>query len=135
MTPTVQELGRAIKQLQARHHRTLDLRLSAAGASLVQWDALRAIRKNPGASAHRLAEATFQTDQSFGALASRLVARGLIERSAGKGRALIHSLTPLGEKVLTEGSLIADEVLTRSFAPLNGAEKARLAALLARLLG
>src|SRR5437870_11245274 len=41
----------------------------------------------------RLAQLTFQTDQSFGALAGRLEARGLIDRAAGPGRALRHRLT------------------------------------------
>src|SRR5207249_98017 len=65
---SLQDLGRAVKQLQYRHHRGMDSRLRAAGTSLPQWDALRAISRRPSSSAHALAEMTFQTDQSFGAL-------------------------------------------------------------------
>lgn len=48
--------------------------------SVVQWDALRHLHQNPGASLHDLARLTFQTDQSFGSLAARMIDRGLIER-------------------------------------------------------
>ena len=41
---TLEDLGRAVKQLQYRHHRGMDRRLRDAGTSLAQWDALRAIR-------------------------------------------------------------------------------------------
>lgn len=82
----LEELGRAVKEAQYRHHRALDTRLSAVGTTLAQWDALRAIARTPGASAHELAVATFQGDQSFGTLASRLAAQHLIERRPGRGR-------------------------------------------------
>ena len=36
-------LGRAIKQVQWRHHRTLDARMRAIGSTIVQWDVLRAL--------------------------------------------------------------------------------------------
>ena len=52
---TLQELGRAVKQLQYRHHRAMDRRLREAGVSLAQWDALRAINSRPDSSAHALA--------------------------------------------------------------------------------
>jgi DNA-binding MarR family transcriptional regulator len=63
----------------------MDQRLRQAGTPLAQWDALRAISRQPNSSAHALAELTFQTDQSFGALANRLVRAGLIERNPGRG--------------------------------------------------
>jgi hypothetical protein len=72
MCVLLEDLGQAVKRLQHRHHRTVDARL-------VQRDALRAISRHPNASSHRLAQLTFQTDQSFGTLAVRLVARGLID--------------------------------------------------------
>ncbi len=135
MTATpLQSLGRAVKQLQSRHHRALDARLAEVGASLAQWDALRAIDALPGASAHELAECCFMTDQSFGALAGRLADRGLISRTQGKGRALSHALTERGTEVLRAGGEVADQVLTRSFAPLTEAEKAQFLALIRRLL-
>ena len=134
MTVELENLALAIKRLQYRHHRTLDARLAPLGITLVQWDALRAISRHSNASSHRLAQLTFQTDQSFGALANRLVARGLINRVAGPGRALRHCLTPAGEALLSEGYPMYDEVLSKSFSPLSSTERDTLYDLLTRLL-
>lgn len=129
-----EELGLAIKQLQYRHHRALDIRLAPLGITLVQWDALRAISRHPNASLHKLAQLTFQTDQSFGALASRLLDRGWIERIAGPGRAIRHRLTPVGETLLSEGNIVYNEVISKSFSPLSSADCDILYSLLTRLL-
>lgn len=129
----LEELGRAVKEAQYRHHRALDTRLAAVGTTLAQWDALRAIARTPGASAHELAVATFQGDQSFGTLASRLAAQHLIERRPGRGRRIEHHLTEAGERVLTAGRAVAREVLTASFGPLEENERATLIGLLRRI--
>lgn len=134
MSFKLQDVSRKIKQLQHRHHWTLEARLAPLGITLVQWDALRAISQNPGASAHKLADATFQTDQSFGALAGRMVANGLIERGAGHGRAIQHQLTAEGERLLAEGHQIVDAVIADSFSPLSTSEIATLYDLLTRLV-
>ena len=129
----MQALGRAIKQVQYRHHRALDARLAAVGTTLVQWDVLRAIARSPGASAHALAVATFQSDQAFGTLANRLVRKGLIERRPGRGRRIEHHLTPAGEKTLEAGHPIANDVLGASFASLTAEERSTLLELLLRI--
>ncbi|MFI6335996.1 MarR family winged helix-turn-helix transcriptional regulator [Streptomyces sp. NPDC050535] len=126
-------LGRAVKEAQYRHHRALDTRLAAVGTSLAQWDALRAIAREPGASAHELALATFQGDQSFGTLAGRLAAQRLIERRQGRGRRIEHHLTEEGERVLAAGRAVTLDVLGASFAPLTDAERATLLGLLSRV--
>jgi DNA-binding MarR family transcriptional regulator len=126
-------LGRAVKGAQYRHHRALDSRLAEVGTTLAQWDALRAIARAPGASAHELAVATFQGDQSFGTLASRLAAQQLIERRPGRGRRIEHHLTEAGEGVLAAGRAVTLDVLGASFAPLTEAERATLLGLLRRV--
>jgi DNA-binding MarR family transcriptional regulator len=133
MAVELQDLGLAVKRLQHRHHRTLDTKLNQIGATIAQWDALRAIGRYPDSSSHRLAQVTFQTDQSFGTLANRMVARGLIERVPGPGRAVRHRLTSEGEEMLKKGLAVADEVLAQSFAPLDSAERDTLHELLTRL--
>jgi DNA-binding MarR family transcriptional regulator len=130
----LRDLGRVVKQLQYRHHREMDRRLRAAGTSLPQWDALRAISTRPNSSAHALAEMTFQSDQSFGALASRLVERGMIERVPGPGRAVRHRLTSKGETTLRRGFDVIDPVFEASFASLTGRQRAELYGLLSRAL-
>ncbi len=133
MSAEIEQLGRAIKVVQSRHHRSLDTRLRTVGSTLAQWDALRAISNLPGASAHDLAVATFQSDQAFGTLANRLEAQRLIERRSGRGRRLEHHLTPAGEAILDAGRRVAIEVLTESFADLSGNERAQLLHLLSRI--
>ncbi|HTK06559.1 MAG TPA: MarR family winged helix-turn-helix transcriptional regulator [Ktedonobacteraceae bacterium] len=134
MVVTLEDLGQAIKRLQYRHHRTLDAGLASLGITLVQWDALRAISRHPDASGHRLAQLTFQTDQSFGALANRLEAHGWIERISGPGKAIRHRLTLAGEAMLHEGGSVFQEVIAQSFAPLSPTERETLYGLLTRLL-
>jgi len=122
-----------MKRAQYRNHRTMDAALRDIGVGLVQWDALRAIDKTPGASAHDLAVATFQSDQAFGTLASRLVDRGLIVRSAGRGRRLEHALTDAGRAALEGGHHVASGILDELFAPLGEAQREELLTLLRQL--
>ncbi|MFF4485952.1 MarR family winged helix-turn-helix transcriptional regulator [Streptomyces sp. NPDC001544] len=133
MRDDLQVLGRAVKQAQYRQHRALDSALTAVGTTLAQWDALRAIGRSPGASARELAAATFQTEQAFGALMTRLAAQDLVERRPGHGRRIEHHLTPAGEQVLAAGHRVADEVLADCFSALPEADRATLLTLLRRL--
>src|SRR5258708_20497213 len=117
MPANLETLGRAVKQVQYRHHRALDTRLAAVHTTLAQWDALRAIDRNPGASAHTLAVETFQSDQSFGTLANRLAAQELISRPAGRGRRIEPRLTPAGRKSLPAAPPIPAAGFAASFPP------------------
>lgn len=134
MTTNLEQLGLAIKQAQYRNYRTMDAALRDVGVTLVQWDALRAIQRMPGASGHDLAVATFQSDQAFGTLANRLVDRGLIARAAGHGRRIEHTLTDKGRTALEHGHAIAREVLDDLFSPLDEGGRATLSRLLEQLL-
>ncbi len=134
MSRTVQDVGLAVKRLQMRHHHALNAKLATLGISLVQWDALRHLDQNPGASLHDLAQLTFQSDQSFGALAGRMIDRGLIERVPGPGRAVRHRLTDKGHALRRAGDQIVDRVLTDSFEPLTPTQLATFDTLLAQLL-
>ena len=135
MTRGIHEIGLSVKRLQARHHRAIDAQLAPLAISLVQWDALRHLDQNPGASLHDLAQLTFQTDQSFGALAGRMIERGLIERVPGPGRAVHHRLTDEGRKMRRAGDQIVGRVLTDSFAALTATQLASFDELLVALLG
>lgn len=134
MAMTPPQLGLAVKRLQVKHHRAATEALKPLGVSLVQWDALRHLHENPGASLHDLAVLTFQTDQAFGTLATRLEARGLIRRVGGAGRAIRPELTDEGERVREEGARLTAAVSRRSFAVLDAAEQAALSGMLERLL-
>ena len=131
---SLQSLGLAVKRLQVKHHRTVNAGLAPLGITIVQWDALRHLDQNPGASLHDLALLTFQTDQAFGTLAARMESRGLIERAVGPGRAVRHTLTSKGEELYSRGGAIVDAVLAESFAPLGAADRAQLERLLSALI-
>ncbi|TDD79548.1 MarR family transcriptional regulator [Actinomadura darangshiensis] len=132
--PSLQDVGLAVKRLQWRHHRTANERLAELGVSLVQWDVLRHLGRHPDASLHALAELTFQTDQSMGSLAARMVERGLIERVPGPGRAIRHRLTGRGEEARRAGAEIFDGVLSETLGGLSPAELADLHRLLLHAL-
>lgn len=134
MDHDLESLGRAVKQAQHRQHRASDAALNAIGTTLVQWDALRAIASEPGASAHRLAVLTFQTDQAFGTLANRLEAQGMIERQAGEGRKIEHRLSAAGAKILAAGHQVTERIRAELYADLSKADRRTLAALLDRIL-
>jgi DNA-binding MarR family transcriptional regulator len=129
-----QDVGLSIKRVQHRHHRALSAALADLGVSLVQWDTLRHLHQRPDASLHDLALLTFQTDQSFGTLAARMVERGLIERVAGPGRAVRHRITDKGEKIRAEGDKRVTAVAKRSFAGLTTVQIDQLGALLELVL-
>lgn len=135
MGASLQEVGLAVKRLQWRHHRAANARLAPLGLSLVQWDVLRHLDAQPEASLHDLAQLTFQTDQSMGALAGRMNGRGLLERVEGPGRAVRHCLTPRGQEVRQAGSDVLDEVLRESFAALGPDQLDQLYALLTTATG
>lgn len=134
MTRTAEEVALLVKRLQHRHHRALTAALAPLGISLVQWDTLRHLSRNPDASLHDLAKLTFQTDQSFGSLAARMAERGLIERVPGPGRAVRHRLTGRGEELRAAGEKLHAETITGSLAPLPPERLNELGDLLEQVL-
>jgi DNA-binding MarR family transcriptional regulator len=131
---TRQEVALLVKRLQHRHHRALSAALAPLGVSLVQWDTLRHLGRHPDASLHDLAQLTFQTDQSFGSLATRMAERGLIERVPGPGRAVRHRLTERGEELRQAGDALVNKVFAESFASLTPGQLDQLGALLGQVL-
>ncbi len=134
MDHELERLGRAVKQAQHRQHRAADAALNAIGTTIVQWDALRAIAALPGASAHELALATFQTDQAFGTLANRLEAQALVARTPGPGRRIEHRLTAKGQKLLAAGNAVTERVRATLYAGITPADRRALQTILDRFL-
>jgi len=130
MVRSAGEVGLSIKRVQHRHHRALTAVLADLEVSLAQWDTLRHLHRHPEASLHDLAQLTFQTDQSFGTLAARMVERGLIERVPGPGRAIRHRITAKGEAIRSEGDRRVTAAIESSFAGLTADQLDQLGALL-----
>ncbi|MFD6156490.1 MarR family winged helix-turn-helix transcriptional regulator [Nocardia sp. NPDC060256] len=131
---SIESVALSIKRVQHRHHRAFTAELADLGVSLVQWDTLRHLAQHPDASLHDLAQLTFQTDQSFGTLATRMVDRGLIERVPGPGRAVRHQLTAKGEEIRAEGARRIRKTQHRSFDGLSPAQVDTLGELLDLIL-
>src|ERR1700753_3211971 len=129
------EVALAIKRLQNRHHRAANHALAPLGLSLVQWDTLRHLDRQPDASLHDLAVLTFQTDQSFGSLAARMGDPGLSERVPGPGRAVRHRLTEKGAQLRAAGQQAAESVVRSSFGALSPDQVDQLGELLDAALG
>ncbi len=127
-------LGLAIKRLQHHSHCILNARLAPLGISLVQWNALREIKLHPGLSMHGLAVRTFNSDQAFGTLMTRLLRQKLVVRQPGAGRTNLHRLTPRGETLLEDGHRCIRQTLVKIFAPLSAAEHTQLQTLLHKVL-
>lgn len=135
MTYRPTDVALAVKRLQYRHHRALSHALAPLGLSLVQWDTLRHLHRQPDASLHDLAVLTFQTDQSFGSLAGRMADRGLIERVPGPGRAVRHQLTDEGARLRAAGQDAVEAVVDSSFGSLSAGQLDQLGKLLDTALG
>jgi DNA-binding MarR family transcriptional regulator len=134
MSSSVENIGHLIKRVQYRHHRAIDHKLSKLGLSLVQWNALREIDRNPDVSMQQLSELTFSSNQAFGTLSKRLMRDRLINRHVGVGRAIKHSLTAKGHKLMVDGQRLMTEALVQSFLPLSSYECNTLSNLLTKLL-
>lgn len=128
-------LGWLVKRIQHRHHRSLEKGLAPLGLTLVQWNALREIERHPQCSQHRLAELTFNSDQAFGTLLTRLQKAGLTTPYSGGGRVTFHALTESGQLALEQGQKIMFAVTNQSFDTLTDAEQDELATLLHKVLG
>ena len=134
MAVELQTLGRAIKQAQHRHHRALETGLAAAGTTLAQWDALRAIDREPGASTHQLRRS--DVHDGSGLRSARQTPRRSGPRGAPPGPRplrLDHHLTPAGEATLDAGRTVADTIFATSFANLGATERRTLLELLDRV--
>ena len=131
----LENLGLSIKRLQHRSYCTLNARLAPLGISLVQWNALREIKRHPGPSIHRLAACTFTSDQASATLMARLRRQKLVQQRPGAGRTNLHGLTERGETLLTEGTRCLRRTLAKIFAPLSADEHGQLQTLLNKVLG
>jgi DNA-binding MarR family transcriptional regulator len=74
-----------LRRAQFRKQLACEAELARVGMTLPQWGILHAAAGEPDSSTHALALATGQSDQSAGALVSRLEQRGLIERRPRDG--------------------------------------------------
>lgn len=100
-----------LRRAQLRKQTACEAALAQAGLTLPQWGMLYAVATQPDSSTHALALFIGQSDQSAGAVVARLEQRGLLERRPGVGKAILHRITPDGEKLVRRSNTLVEDVM------------------------
>jgi DNA-binding MarR family transcriptional regulator len=120
------ELAVLLRRAQLRKQAACDAALARWDLTLPQWGILRAIADHPDSSTHDLAHTTGQSDQAAGAGVARLERRGLLQRRNVSGKAILHRLTPAGQKMLTRSDKTVAAVMGGALAGFTDKEIATL---------
>ncbi|GAA3746132.1 MarR family winged helix-turn-helix transcriptional regulator [Micromonospora maritima] len=107
-------------RLASRLERRFAATLAPTGLSPRQFSVLAVLTESPGVTSAELARAVLTTPQSMGALLDQMESRGLVERTAerGRGRAAPIRVTDAGAALLREAYQLVDA--------LDGATRQRL---------
>jgi DNA-binding MarR family transcriptional regulator len=137
--PTTRTLALAVVEASLAVTRLVRAEVRAqrpGGLSLTEVRALGALGRQPGASLSDLAEQLGVGMPTTSKLVEDLVTRRLVRRTDATEdrRRLALQLTPSGEARLAEALDVASARIATLMAPLSEAEKAQLAASVARLL-
>jgi DNA-binding MarR family transcriptional regulator len=100
-----------LRRAQLRKQAACDAALARWDLTLPQWGVLRAAASHPDSSTHDLARTTGQSDQAAGAVVARLERRGLLQRRNVSGKAILHRLTPAGQKMLNRSDKAVADVV------------------------
>lgn len=111
-------LARATRIVLAANDRLF----SRFGLRHKSWLVLYNIAHSPGLSSHALAELCMDSDQAFGQIADKLEKTGLIKRTPTHGRALLHTATAKGKKILANIDPLIDEGMREMFSSLTDQE-------------
>ena len=72
---------------------------------------VRAVASHPDSSTRDRARTTGQSGQAAGAVVARLERRGLLQRRNVSGKAILHRLTPAGQKMLNRSDKAVADVV------------------------
>lgn len=117
--PSGVDVAMLLRRAQLRKQLACETALAEVGVTLPQWGMLYAVATEPDSSTHALALFIGQSDQSAGAVVARLEQRGLLERRPGVGKAILHRLTPDGEKLVRRCNTLVEDVMTPLLAGLS----------------
>lgn len=131
--PSPVDFGLGLKRAEHLFAVRIDEALHPLNLNVGLWAVLREVARTPGASASELARASFQTPQTLGGLLQRLQARGLVERTTGRGRIVENRLTPGGARTLRQATAAAENVIHAALAGLDAARTAQAHQFLADL--
>jgi len=117
--PSGVDVAMLLRRAQLRKQMACEAALAQVGLTLPQWGMLYAVATEPDSSTHALALFIGQSDQSAGAVVARLEQRGLLERRPGVGKAILHRITPDGEKLVRRCDILVEDVMTQLLAGLS----------------
>ncbi len=117
--PSGVDLAMLLRRAQLRKQMACEAALAEVGLTLPQWGMLYAVAAAPDSSTHALALFIGQSDQSAGAVVTRLEQRGLLKRRPGVGKAILHRITPDGEELVRRSSVIVEDVMAALLADLD----------------
>ncbi|MFI6128077.1 MarR family winged helix-turn-helix transcriptional regulator [Micromonospora sp. NPDC051141] len=127
-------------RLAGRLERRFASALAPTGLSPRQFSVLAVLTESPGVTSADLARAVLTTPQSMGPLLDQMEARGLVERTAGRGRgrAAPIRVTETGAALLREAARLVDALddsTRRRLGERDHRELSRLLAILAEHVG
>ncbi|GAB3459552.1 MarR family transcriptional regulator [Streptomonospora sediminis] len=117
--PSGVDVAMLLRRAQMRKQMACEAALAQVGLTLPQWGMLYAVATEPDSSTHALALFIGQSDQSAGAVVARLEQRGLLERRPGAGKAILHRITPDGERLVRRCDTLVEDVMTQLLAGLS----------------
>ena len=120
------EIAILLRRAQLRKQAACEAALARWDLTLPQWGMLRTIASQPDASTHALARSTGQSDQAAGAVVARLERRGLLQRRNVGGKAILHRLTPAGQKMLSRSDKAVADVVGAGLSGFTDKEIATL---------
>jgi len=134
--PRVAEALTALRQIVHSLHRASRSAERAHGVSGAQLFVLQLLADSPAPSLNALAERTLTHQSSVSVVVSRLVSRGLVERSRSPedGRRIELRLSAAGEELLTQTPAAMQIRLIESLRELPARDLRTLAALLTRVV-
>jgi len=127
-------LGYWARQLSNHVSQAFAQKLATAGVTVAEWVMLRILHGAEPIAPSALADEMGMTRGAITKLADRMIARGLLVRSASQsdGRAQTLALTPAAAKLVPQLATLADRNDAECFGHLSAGERATLRALLVK---
>lgn len=130
-----QQVGHLLRRAHQRHAALFQERIGSAALTPMQWAALFSLVRHGPTTQNRLGRLTAMDPATIQGVVRRLVARGLVVRSADPSdrRTRLLAATEAGHALVTATLPIAREITDATLAPLDEAERALFLKLLTRM--
>lgn len=129
------QVGHLLRRAHQRHAALFQERIGSAALTPMQWAALFSLVRHGPTTQNRLGRLTAMDPATIQGVVRRLVARGLVVRSADPSdrRTRLLAATQAGHALVATTLPIAREISDATLAPLDEAERALFLKLLTRM--